>query len=92
VKLANNLQNIRKKFGNMSNLYEKLFCHDNLIGFNNSPEVIQIILNDGTCMNIRCSRAPPRSLQEEELLNENLDFNVTNVKTNSESLENSMNT
>ena len=49
-------------------------------------------LFDGTCMNIRCSRAPPRSLQEEELLNENLDFNVTNVKTNSESLENSMNT
>ena len=76
----------------MSNLYEKLVCHDNLIGFNNSPEVIQILLNDGTCMNIRCSRAPPRSLQEEELLNENLDFNVRNVKTNSESLENSMNT
>ena len=92
MKLANSLQNVRKKFGNMSNLCEQLFCHDNLIGFNNSPEVIQILLNDGTCMNIRCSRAPPRSLQEEELLNENLDFNVRNVKTNSESLENSMNT
>ena len=78
-----NLQNIKKKFGNMSNFYGKLYCHDNFIGFNNSPEVI--LLNDGTCMNIRCSRAPPRSLQEEELLNENLDFNVTNVKTNSES-------
>jgi hypothetical protein len=49
-------------------------CHDNFIGFNNSPEVIQILLNDGTCMNIRCSLAPPRSLQEEELLNENFVF------------------
>ena len=61
VKLANTLQSARKKFGNMSNLYEQLFCHDNLIGFNNSPEVIQVLLNDGTCMNIRCSLAPPRS-------------------------------
>ena len=57
-------------------------CHDNFIGFNNSPEVIQILLNDGTCMNIRCSLAPPRSLQKEELLNENLVYNVEYVETN----------
>jgi hypothetical protein len=88
VEFANNLQKVRKKFGNMRNLYRKLFCHDNLLGFNNSPEVIHILLNDGTCMNIRCSRAPPRSLQEEELLNENLGFIVKSVKTNVEALEN----
>ena len=88
MQFANNLQKVRKKFGNMRNLYRKLFCHDNLLGFNNSPEVIHILLNDGTCMNIRCSRAPPRSLQEEELLNENLGFIVKSVKTNVEALEN----
>ena len=49
---GNSLTGIPTSLNNLIKL--KLFdlSLNKFIGFNNSPEVIQILLNDGTCMNI----------------------------------------
>ena len=54
--------------------FENLFLNcevvkgaDAVFYYSYSSEVVQIILNDGAYMHIRCLRVPPRSLQVKKL-------------------------
>ena len=49
---GNSLTGIPTSLNNLIKLKMFDLSLNKFIGFNNSPEVIQILLNDGTCMNI----------------------------------------